>query len=200
MGKPKVINRPKPKSNLKTDVRNGTRCGLPICGVRKKNGETCCAFAGLGTGHLGIGKCKWHGGSTRSHQTHAVRTAAAQRAATLGVPIEVDPGSALLWTVHASAGHATWLREQVAEIEGTGTFEARVLVEMYGNERDRLTRASKAALDAGIDERRVRIAEQHGDRLVAAIRRAIISVELPPDAAQKLNKAIAREIRDAIEP
>lgn len=184
------------KLNLKTDIKKGTRCGIDVCGARKKDGTTCKAFAGIGTGHLGIGKCKWHGGSTPSHLKYAVKIDAQRRMAKLGAPIEVDPAEALLWTVHAAAGHATWLREQVAELPDLGTtHEARVLVELYGGERDRLTRAAKAALDAGIAEREIRLAEATAETIVRAIHRATKVIGLTPAVAAALNKAVAEELR-----
>jgi hypothetical protein len=40
----------------------------PRCGARKRQprnpGETCAQPAGWGTGHLGFGRCKLHGGAT----------------------------------------------------------------------------------------------------------------------------------------
>lgn len=46
----------------------------------------------------------------------------------------------------------------------------RGLVALEGSERDRCARAAKAALDAGIAERQVRLAEQQGAMIVAAMR------------------------------
>lgn len=53
-----------------------------------------------------------------------------------------------------------------------GTWEAKphVLLTLYNEERDRLARYLKDAASLGIAERRVRIAEEHGQNIVAVLR------------------------------
>lgn len=51
--------------------------------------------------------------------------------------------------------------------------ERHVLVAMYDEERDRLVRWSKACRDAGVDERRVRLAEDQGRQLAEVIRATV---------------------------
>ena len=43
------------------------------------------------------------------------------------------------------------------------------MADQYGRERDRLTRTAKICIDAGIDERRIRLAEQQGQLLARVI-------------------------------
>lgn len=38
--------------------------GSPRCGARTRSGSPCRNVAGKGTNHLGIGRCKFHGGAT----------------------------------------------------------------------------------------------------------------------------------------
>lgn len=35
-----------------------------LCGAQNRSGETCRQVAGMGTTHLGAGRCKYHGGAT----------------------------------------------------------------------------------------------------------------------------------------
>ena len=43
-----------------------------FCGARKRQGEGYCRRpAGWGTDHVGMGRCKLHGGATKSHRTRA---------------------------------------------------------------------------------------------------------------------------------
>lgn len=170
--------------------------GHAKCGANKRKGDgTCGQAAGWGTDHPGTGPCKLHGGTTRAHVT-AARTAMAQRAvATYGLPREIDPAAALLEEVHRTAGHVAWLARKVAELRdedltwgitqetdktatmypGTdtkSTARPNVWLELYHRERRHLVQVSKAALDAGISERMVRLAEQQGVMLAQVIRRS----------------------------
>jgi hypothetical protein len=115
----------------------------------------------------------------------------AERAvASLGLPREVEPHTALLEEVHRAAGHVAWLAEVVGQLDqsqivhgitrtvqaadGTRTVEARatvnVWVRLYQEWHDRLVRVAKTAIDAGVEERQVRLAEAQAQRLAAVIR------------------------------
>ncbi len=51
--------------NISTDNKK-------FCGARRRQGEGLCRRpAGWGTDHVGVGHCKLHGGSTKSHRTKA---------------------------------------------------------------------------------------------------------------------------------
>lgn len=167
-----------------------------LCAARKRQGEgTCTQIAGWGTTHPGTGPCKLHGGSTATHIS-AARTEQARRAvATYGLPRDIDPAAALLEEVHRTAGHVAWLGERIRELDesalawgptevaektatefpGVDSKEAArpsVWLDLYHRERTHLVRVSKAALDAGISERLVRLAEQQGAMLAEVIRRS----------------------------
>lgn len=187
------------------------------CGAKKKTGDgTCTQAAGWGTDHAGHGPCKLHGGSTRSH-TVAARTERARRAvATYGLPREIDPAQALLEEVHRTAGHVAWLSSKVAELQegdlvwglveeqektatdfpGTDlTHAARpsVWLDLYHRERTHLVRVSKAALDAGVNERLVQLAEQQGTMLGEIIRRSADA--LLTEVAELLDAGTADRVR-----
>lgn len=54
--------------------------------------------------------------------------------------------------------------------------ERHVLVAMYDDERERLVRWAKACRDAGVDERRVQLAEDQGRQLAAVLRGTLEAV------------------------
>jgi hypothetical protein len=158
----------------------------PLCNARKKNGETCRAFAGQGTDHPGVGKCKFHGGSTRSHRTHAVIEQAKIRAARLGEPYEMEPTEALVWSVHMSAGQVRYLGEELSTLEVERTNgESLILQRLWNEERDRLARISKAALDAGVQERAIVLAERTGAAIADVLRGVFSDPELRLTRAQR---------------
>jgi hypothetical protein len=142
-----------------------------LCGAKKKNGETCRAFAGQGTAHYGIGRCKFHLGNTKGHQVHAVKQEAKERAIKFGESIHIEPTEALLAVLHLSAGHLRWIKDEVAATTDNDSFDARVLMRMFDDERDRVARIAKAAIDAGVAERQVRLAEEYGELLAGLLRR-----------------------------
>jgi hypothetical protein len=48
--------------------------GKALCEAQRTNqskGLTCHLVAGYGTDHVGVGRCKWHGGCTPTHNEHA---------------------------------------------------------------------------------------------------------------------------------
>ena len=142
-----------------------------LCGANKRDGSTCRAFAGQGTEHLGTGRCKFHGGSTRNHRKAAAVTEARREMVKLGVPIpDIAPHDALLGLLRATSGHVAWLHAAVAQIDDLSNQEARVLVELYDSERDRLTRVAKACVEAGATDREVHVASSYADAIARALR------------------------------
>jgi len=171
------------------------RSEYPLCGAKKKNGDECRAFAGQGTDHKGIGRCKYHGGSTASHRAHAAREEA-KRMVTMGEPIEVAPGQALQSMLNLSAGALAWLKAMVgamdpAELEKP---EGRVLVGMYNEERDRVTRIAKACADAGLGERQMQVAEHQTDMMGAFLERVMAHLGLTKEQRKMLGPAIRAEL------
>jgi hypothetical protein len=103
---------------------------------------------------------------------------AAALASTYGLPIDVEPGDALLGEVRRTAGVVAWLESQIAQFDAeqvtTGAAgRTHPLVATFLEERKHLVRVSKDTLDAGIAERRVRLEEEQGRLLVGLIERII---------------------------
>src|SRR5437660_28365 len=99
-----------------------------LCGAKRKNGEKCRLFAGQGTDHPGVGKCRFHLGATRNHRTNAIKVEAERRSLQFGESVAVDPTEALLSVLHLSAGHLAFIRGELATHEDKRTFEAGVLL------------------------------------------------------------------------
>lgn len=171
--------------------QSGKRRG--ICGARKGDGTLCRSLAGAGTVHIGIGRCRTHGGNTQA----GIRAAAVvigegsliPDRPVMGQPLVMEPVAALTWCVQIAAGELAYCNWRVAQLTeedavarpDTITEESwgdgsRTKIE-YGNptlhlwirERqkcvDRLARLSKMALDAGVAEREIAMAEQMAEVL-----------------------------------
>jgi hypothetical protein len=140
-----------------------------LCAAKRKDGSTCRQFAGAGTNHKGVGRCRFHLGSTRNHEQHAVRLEAQQRLIEFGESVPVQPTEALLMVLQLSAGHLAWVRSELAALDNKHTFEGQVLMRLWNEERDRVARISKAALDAGVNERQIALAERYGEAIAHLI-------------------------------
>jgi hypothetical protein len=176
--------------------RDDKRC------IRKatSTGDRCKRYRSPGTT-----VCVKHGaGAPQVRRKAAERVkleAAARAAATFGLPREVAPDQALLEEIARTAGHIDWLggiiealdpkavvwgtskTEDVgaSEFTGVNTTEqaaVNVWVELYQRERTHLVVVCKAAISAGIEERRVKLAEQHGALLADVLRSVFADPEL----------------------
>lgn len=139
---------------------------------------------------------------------------------TYGLPRDISPTDALLEEVRYSAGHVAWLREKVAELKaadlvwgiteeaekqatefkGTDrTYSAavNVWVELYFRERKHLLDVTKAAISAGIEERRVKLAEAQGALLNGVIRRILARLSLNEVQEALLPVVVPEELRRA---
>lgn len=158
----------------------GDVMSTPLCDARKTDGSgTCQHQAGWGTDHPGHGRCKFHGGASPSGRKHARTQQARQAVDRYGLPREIDPHDALLEEVHRAAGAVSWLGQIVAVlhddkgdlVESTMFGEQpSVWLKLYQQEREQLRRVAKTAIDAGIAERQVRLAEQQGELIAQVIR------------------------------
>lgn len=93
----------------------------------------------------------------------------------------------------------TWGTTKVktgGEDSGT-TQEAKpsIWYALYENERKHLVVVCTAALRAGVEERRVRLAEQQGDLVATAIRRILDALNLTPAQQQLVGQVVPRELR-----
>lgn len=140
--------------------------------------------------------CRNHGGAAPQTIAAAERRRqerAAQRdLEAFGVPVATDPHTALLDELYRSNGVVLWLSAIVAELDedeitwgqtrqkvggedqGT-THEAgrNVWVQLWQSERKHLVEVASACSRAGIEERRVRLAEEQGRMLAGVITRIL---------------------------
>jgi hypothetical protein len=165
-----------------------------LCGAKKKNGERCRKFAGEGTTHPGIGTCKYHLGATKAHEKHAVKVEAQRRAIAFGQPLEIEPVEALLSVLHLSAGHLAYLRAELGEHDDKTTFDAQVLLRMWNEERDRVARIGKACLDAGVQERRIELAERYGELLAQVLQSIFADLVLNKRQQAELPTIVRRHL------
>jgi hypothetical protein len=142
--------------------------------------------------------CRLHGGATARSLAAAKRRIALRKVTDmLGVPIEIDPAEALIEQVHLAAGNEFFLRHQVQLLQDEGADRmlgldgVDVRVKLWNDERERLARMSKLAVDAGIAERQVRIREAEGAAIAAML---VLLLDHPRLALSGQQRAVGRQV------
>jgi hypothetical protein len=167
---------------------------VPLCGAKKRNGKTCRAFAGQGTSHKGVGRCKNHGGSTPNHIASAAVAMARNRMVELGRPMSVSPGQLMAGVINLQAGDLFALTTAIQELEDDTTPEGQALVRLYNAEKERSARITKLAADMGVDERLLALAESQTDLMAQVIERIADDIQLTAKQKRALGPAVRRQL------
>lgn len=167
--------------------------------------------------------CSKHGGNAPQVQAAARRRLEDAKAASVAARFvtrrDIHPAEALLELVQWTAGEVDYWRARVgglsdedlagdlvtkreAELEKgqptdlvTREAAQHVAVRMLADASDRLAKYAAAALRAGIEERRVRLAEGQGALVAAVIRRVLDALELSPAQLEQVPVVVPRELR-----
>jgi hypothetical protein len=199
-----------------------------ICGAVKKSGKICEQGAGWGTDHLGFGQCKWHGGSTTASMIHEANNMAVALGVGIDVEpheailecVRLTAGEVLFCNEQIkglSLDEVLETPEELIEREGTGTTQdgtgvldidttekrykmkmVNIWVRARGQAMDRLAKYSKMALDAGVNERRVRVAENYAGILAPVLRNVFEELELTEEQRERAPE-ILRKYLTAVE-
>jgi hypothetical protein len=162
--------------------------------------------------------------SIRAGENRAAEERARKLVETYGRKIETTATEALLDEVQWTAGHVAWLRERVQEIESEamtagadrehplvwgvtreksggedrGTTEEAapsIWLKLYQQERTHLVKVCAEAIKAGIEERRVRLAEAQGALIAQAIRAILGDLQLTPEQQARVPEVVPRHLR-----
>jgi hypothetical protein len=107
----------------------------------------------------------------------------------------VDPHTALLEELHRTAGAGAWLGAVVADLKQSQVGGESVWVKLWAEERDRLVKVAKACVDVGIEERRVRLAEQAGAQLAGVVRAVLDRLALSEEQRVLALSVVPEEFR-----
>lgn len=166
--------------------------------------------------------CETHGGRAPQNRAAAERrlelAAAQQTVAKLNLRREINPHVALLNEVYRAAGVVAWLDDKIqtlpeadmvwgvtgevtkdlGEHMGTDTTWAAELntwIKWWQTERVNLAKVAKMALDAGVEERRVRLAEQQGTMLASVIQAILADLHLSVEQQSLVGEVVPRHLR-----
>lgn len=95
-------------------------------------------------------------------------------------------------------GTKQWTDKHTDDGGETTSIEAAgpsVWYQLYAKERDHLVAVCSAALKAGVEERRVRLAEQQGDLVAEVIRRILDALNLTPEQQQLVPVVVPQQLR-----
>jgi hypothetical protein len=189
-------------------------------GTAKQTGKRCKRKPAIG-----LDKCAIHCGLSKAERDriaagHLAEQEARKAVITFGLPRDISATDALMEEVRYTAGHVVWLREQVqaitpadlvwgmteqaeknaTEFSGTDTTYAakpNIWLELYYRERKHLLDVTKAAVAAGIEERRVRLEESKGQLVAEIIKRITGRLDLSAAQAALLPRVASEELRRA---
>lgn len=134
---------------------------------------------------------------------------------TYGLPVEITPEQAILAEVHRTAGHVAWLEQQVHEMssrdliwgvtrvkeggDDRGTTEEAIphaFLKLYREERAHLARVCADAIRAGIEDRRVKLAEAQGTMVANAIRAILADLKLTAAQQALVGTVVPQHLRE----
>jgi len=155
-----------------------------ICGaMRHSDGQPCRLKKGHGTNHPGIGRCKYHTGNA----PNGVAAAAREQAVFMGAPKDINPIDAIMWCIRIAAGEVEWLSNRMLEIDREEWYEftplgkqLHVLARERAAAQERLVKFSKDALQMGLAERAVRLAEMYGSSIAMLLKGIESELEFTP--------------------
>lgn len=201
------------------------RDGKLICGAKKRGKNEACASSPVPGGT----RCGRHGGNSPKAKAAAEQRTAQQeltrQVGTLGIREkypDIDPGQALLSEIQISHAHVQWLRAKVAEIEpnelvwgvtkteagigpqgpvDTTTQEAgfHTWYQLYTREREHFAKLTTMALKAGIEARKIALAEQQGAMVARALQEIFGKLALSKQQAALLPTVVPAALRQLTE-
>ena len=189
--------------------RDGNPCGAPPMKGQKR----CARHGGKSPQAKKAAKRRLAEQEATENMEKAVRT--------LGITDkyqDVDPGKALLEEISVTYAHVQWLREKIGALEGEELVWGKTLhregvgpegpvdvsdhkaatsiwYDLYLREREHLVKVTTAALKAGIEERKVRLAESQGELVARVIRGILEALNLTADQWQLVQTVVPQQLR-----
>lgn len=181
-------------------------------GWTKSRKGYCKKAPGHNTWHPGVGRCALHGGSAPTYATEVYRLRAIQEVRRYSLPVKIDPHTALLNELERTVGVVQFLDFKVNTLEHEGDkpnmvgpvgggqggfpeYKPNVYWGMWQSERKHLEDVAKACIAAGIEERRVQLAERQGEAIAQVLKAVIGELNIPDSEAEKVPGLVGKHLR-----
>lgn len=169
-------------------------CGCRVANSAERGDAVCKNLAGFGTDHPGYGSCKWHFGCTQRGKTTALKEEMDEYMANmrLGDSIPIDPADALIQAVWRAYGFVKYLEMLAGNYESNDLVEQteqgsrpKVWIDVYAKANLDLAKISEMCLRAGVQERKIRLAEQHGEMVARSFLAILGDLDLNEEQKRK---------------
>jgi len=184
--------------------------GRATCGAKRRQGDgaECKLRAGQGTDHLGVGRCKYHGGSTRNQRKAVEAQVIEAKARTMfGRAFDDTPVGNPLDVFAELAGTVRgWMRTMQALVEDLGRpgyssettgEQIRAEVQLFERAMDRANTVLSTYAKLNIDDRLARISEAQAFTVLQAIESALAAAGVTGSRAIEAKQAAAKRLRVA---
>lgn len=158
----------------------------------------------------------------KSHAMQEAQVEYAKKARVMGIPMDVDPMDALLWCVRITAGEVAYASYKVEELdedeavllpveeierqgggENVAGYEKKssneAMLHIWIRTRqlalERLAKFSKMAIDAGVAQRQVELAEGSGESIALAVREILDGLNLTAEQEDKVPSLVRTAFR-----
>lgn len=138
--------------------------------------------------------------ASRRREVDNIRTRA--RFAQFVIPADMGPAEILVDEMRRSAGFVFWIEAKLSEWDDqlidlqqenyddkgalqTATTNSALWLAVWQREREHLAKVAKLCLDAGVEERLVKLAEQQAEVMFGLINQAFDALELTQDQQKK---------------
>ncbi len=183
------------------------------CNAQRRQGPAgglCREWAGKGTGHVGTGRCRRHGGNAPTGRVAAAREHVEDQFRRFGQILPVRPLEALRDEIGRTAGIIAIIESEIDRtvtedggpvlVDTAGLHPAPApLVSLHLAQRQQLVRAAEAAVRAGVETAMTDLHEAYQDRAldVAEMVAADLAAELgldpnSPQVIGAVGRALAR--------
>jgi hypothetical protein len=153
------------------------------CGARLgKRPGTCRLKAGWGTPHPGVGPCRLHGGMLPNVIRHHARREGEKMALQWGIELDIDPFEGILASVRMAYGAVAAFK---ARLKADSKPDSPEVIAWMAAQKH-AAQIAKMAIDAGIAERQVQIAERMAEQIAMAYEDAIADEDLSPEQVSRI--------------
>jgi hypothetical protein len=159
-----------------------------------------------------VGRCKLHGGANPDYASEVHRLRAIQAVKKYALPVPVDPHTALIKELERTHGLVLFLEYKVNNLEDEGPqvnmvgpvgggqgaipeYKPSVWYQMFCAERKHLEDVAKSCIQAGIEERRVQLAESQGQMIAQVLQAVLGELKIPDSQADKVPGLVGKHLR-----